>query len=122
VATRRFRSKAFYWPVSRTADVRAEPSTSDRRRRRAAGREIDPGVFHAGDRLERLGDADDAIVAGHPAEAEIDVDDRLRSSRDGSTQLRDRAKRLEPRDCDPLGICHVIPTLTPATASSMPTR
>src|SRR5438128_7350527 len=37
------------------------------------------------------------------------------------TQLRERAKRLEPRDCDPSGICHVIPKLTP-TASSMPTR
>ena len=29
------------------------------------------------------------------------------------TQLRDRAARLEPRDCDPSGICHVIPKLTP---------
>src|SRR5438445_793072 len=36
------------------------------------------------------------------------------------TQVRKRAKRLEPRDCDPSGICHVIPKLTP-TASSMPT-
>ncbi|MEX0629649.1 MAG: heavy metal-responsive transcriptional regulator [Chloroflexota bacterium] len=24
-------------------------------------------------------------------------------------QLRERASRLEPRDCDPSGICHVIP-------------
>jgi len=36
-------------------------------------------------------------------------------------QLRERAKRLEPRDCDPSGICHVIPKLTPTTAGSMPT-
>src|SRR5207244_5693716 len=44
---------------------------------RAAGREFDPGVFHAGDRLERLGDVGDAVVAGHPADAEIDIDDRV---------------------------------------------
>jgi MerR family copper efflux transcriptional regulator len=24
-------------------------------------------------------------------------------------RLRDRAARLEPRDCDPFGVCHVIP-------------
>ncbi|MGH2384584.1 MAG: heavy metal-responsive transcriptional regulator [Solirubrobacterales bacterium] len=35
------------------------------------------------------------------------------------TQLRERAARLEPRDCDPSGICHVIPTLIP-TARSTP--
>ncbi len=35
------------------------------------------------------------------------------------TQLRERAKRLEPRDCDPSGICHVIPKLTPAARSSL---
>lgn len=35
------------------------------------------------------------------------------------TQLRERAAHLEPRDCDPSGICHVIPKLTP-TASSTP--
>ena len=29
------------------------------------------------------------------------------------THLRARAARLEPRDCDPSGICHVIPKLTP---------
>jgi DNA-binding transcriptional MerR regulator len=28
-------------------------------------------------------------------------------------QLRERAFRLEPRDCDPSGICHVIPRVTP---------
>ena len=28
-------------------------------------------------------------------------------------QLSARAGRLEPRDCDPSGICHVIPKLTP---------
>ena len=38
------------------------------------------------------------------------------------TQLHERAKRLEPRDCDPSGICHVIPKLTPTTAGYMPTR
>jgi DNA-binding transcriptional MerR regulator len=37
------------------------------------------------------------------------------------TQLRERAVRLEPRDCDPSGICHVIPKLTPI-ASPMPAR
>lgn len=36
-------------------------------------------------------------------------------------ELRERAERLEPRDCDPSGICHVIPKLTPTTASSKPT-
>ena len=35
--------------------------------------------------------------------------------------LRERAARLEPRNCDPSGICHVIPKLTP-TASSTPAR
>ncbi len=29
------------------------------------------------------------------------------------TSLSKRAARLEPRDCDPSGICHVIPKLTP---------
>ena len=37
------------------------------------------------------------------------------------TRIRERAARLEPRDCDPAGICHVIPKLTP-TASSTPAR
>ena len=37
------------------------------------------------------------------------------------TQLRRRAARLEPRDCDPSGICHVIPKLTPM-ANSTPAR
>lgn len=37
------------------------------------------------------------------------------------SKLRDRAARLEPRDCDPSGICHVIPRLTP-TASAKPAR
>lgn len=32
------------------------------------------------------------------------------------TLLRERAESLEPRDCDPSGICHVIPKLT-TTAS-----
>jgi len=36
------------------------------------------------------------------------------------TRLRERAKRLEPRDCDPSGICHVIPRLTSSTAGSPP--
>lgn len=34
------------------------------------------------------------------------------------TQLRERAARLEPHDCDPSGICHVIPTLTPTGGAS----
>jgi MerR family copper efflux transcriptional regulator len=34
------------------------------------------------------------------------------------TLLLERAARLEPRDCDPSGICHVIPKLTPTTSSS----
>ena len=34
------------------------------------------------------------------------------------TQLRERAERLEPRDCDPSGICHVIPMLMPAASST----
>lgn len=37
------------------------------------------------------------------------------------TKLRERAARLEPRDCDPSGICHVIPKLTPV-ANSTPAR
>lgn len=37
------------------------------------------------------------------------------------TQLRERAASLQPRDCDPSGICHVIPKLTP-TVSSTPAR
>lgn len=37
------------------------------------------------------------------------------------TRLRERAARLEPRDCDPSGICHVIPKLTPA-ATPAPAR
>jgi len=37
------------------------------------------------------------------------------------THLRERAARLEPRDCDPSGICHVIPKLT-STANSTPPR
>ena len=37
------------------------------------------------------------------------------------TKVRGRALRLEPRDCDPSGICHVIPMVTP-TASSTPAR
>ena len=36
-------------------------------------------------------------------------------------QLRERAARLEPRDCDPSGICHVIPKQTATTPSSVPT-
>ena len=36
------------------------------------------------------------------------------------TRLRERAARLEPRDCDASGICHVIPKVTP-TAHSTPT-
>jgi MerR family copper efflux transcriptional regulator len=32
--------------------------------------------------------------------------------------LRTRAAQLQPRDCDPSGICHVIPTVTVARASS----
>jgi DNA-binding transcriptional MerR regulator len=34
------------------------------------------------------------------------------------TLLLERAARLKPRDCDPSGICHVIPklTLTPSTS------
>jgi MerR family copper efflux transcriptional regulator len=35
--------------------------------------------------------------------------------------LRERAARLTPRDCDPSGICHVIPKLMP-TSSSSPAR
>lgn len=34
------------------------------------------------------------------------------------TLLLERAARLRPRDCDPSGICHVIPKLTPTTSSS----
>jgi len=37
------------------------------------------------------------------------------------TQLGKRARGLEPRDCDPSGICHVIPRLVP-TVSSGPAR
>jgi MerR family transcriptional regulator, copper efflux regulator len=34
-------------------------------------------------------------------------------------QLRERASRLEPRDCDPSSVCHIIPKLgPPARASS----
>ena len=33
------------------------------------------------------------------------------------TQLLVRAARLEPRDCDPSGICHVIPKLAPSRTS-----
>jgi MerR family copper efflux transcriptional regulator len=32
------------------------------------------------------------------------------------SRLRERAERLEPRDCDPSGICHVIPKLTTSSA------
>jgi MerR family copper efflux transcriptional regulator len=32
--------------------------------------------------------------------------------------LRTRAAQLQPRDCDPSGICHVIPTVAGARASS----
>lgn len=34
------------------------------------------------------------------------------------TLLLERAARLEPRDCDPSGICHVIPNVAPTTSSS----
>lgn len=34
------------------------------------------------------------------------------------TRLRERAESLEPRDCDPSGICHVIPKLTPIASST----
>lgn len=34
------------------------------------------------------------------------------------TQLRERAESLEPRDCDPSGICHVIPKLTPIASTT----
>lgn len=38
-------------------------------------------------------------------------------------RLRERAAHLAPRDCDPSGICHVIPKLTPArTSTSTSTR
>jgi DNA-binding transcriptional MerR regulator len=37
------------------------------------------------------------------------------------SRLRKRAQRLEPRDCDPSGICHVIPKVAPI-ASSMSAR
>lgn len=37
------------------------------------------------------------------------------------TQLRRRATRLEPRDCEPSGICHVIPRLSPTIEKSIPT-
>jgi DNA-binding transcriptional MerR regulator len=42
----------------------------------------------------------------------------LRSLERELTALRQRATRLEPRDCDPSGICHVIPKMT--TAASAP--
>lgn len=45
----------------------------------------------------------------------------LRALKRELTQLRERAKSLEPRDCDPSGICHVIPKVTPI-ASSTPAR
>jgi MerR family copper efflux transcriptional regulator len=32
-------------------------------------------------------------------------------------RLRDRAGRLEPRDCDPSGVCHVIPKVTGSATS-----
>lgn len=39
------------------------------------------------------------------------------------TRLRDRATHLEPRDCDPSGICHVIPRLTaPSPAPAFRSR
>jgi MerR family copper efflux transcriptional regulator len=34
------------------------------------------------------------------------------------TLLLERAARLEPRDCDPSGICHVIPKLAPTASAS----
>ncbi|HYL40537.1 MAG TPA: heavy metal-responsive transcriptional regulator [Candidatus Binatus sp.] len=37
------------------------------------------------------------------------------------TQLRERADRLEPRDCDPSGICHIIPKLSPTSSGAMRT-
>jgi DNA-binding transcriptional MerR regulator len=37
------------------------------------------------------------------------------------TRLSERAARLEPRDCDPSGICHVIPKMMP-TGISKPVR
>ncbi|MGH2488813.1 MAG: MerR family DNA-binding protein, partial [Candidatus Limnocylindria bacterium] len=35
--------------------------------------------------------------------------DELQALERELTQLRGRAARLEPRDCEPSGICHVIP-------------
>jgi DNA-binding transcriptional MerR regulator len=34
------------------------------------------------------------------------------------TLLLERAARLKPRDCDPSGICHVIPKLAPTASAS----
>jgi DNA-binding transcriptional MerR regulator len=37
-------------------------------------------------------------------------------------ELRERATRLEPRDCDPSGICHVIPKRTPTPSPTTARR
>lgn len=37
-------------------------------------------------------------------------------------KLRDRAARLEPRDCHPSGVCHVIPRMSPAASSGVGTH
>jgi DNA-binding transcriptional MerR regulator len=38
----------------------------------------------------------------------------LRALEQELARLRERAERLEPRDCDPSGICHVIPRMAQA--------
>jgi DNA-binding transcriptional MerR regulator len=38
----------------------------------------------------------------------------LQSLEQELAELRERAARLEPRDCDPSGVCHVIPKLMPS--------
>ncbi|HET6379935.1 MAG TPA: heavy metal-responsive transcriptional regulator [candidate division Zixibacteria bacterium] len=71
------------------------------------------------------GEAPCRVVSGLIARRHADVRARiaeLRSLERDLRQLRARAERLAARDCDPSGICHVIPNLVPAPAARVPRR
>lgn len=57
------------------------------------------------------------LIAHRHAEVKAKIGELRRLERE-LTELRARAAKLSPRDCDPSGICHVIPLARPSAASS----
>jgi DNA-binding transcriptional MerR regulator len=58
-----------------------------------------------------------ALIDRHHAEVRTRIAELQALERE-LARLEARAARLAPRDCDASGICHLIPTLTPAPRSS----